>query len=199
MKRKEWLIVLGVVVVVAIAASLITSNLTGNVINIEKTNSQINKCTSDCYQKQCLTFAAKDRVSCRARCSSSCRTSTEVYTKDEIDSIVSKFDGDIAKMVTFINEKISESSIESCDTTGKIVIGLSQINNYIVGNSGMDNCDLICASRGKKCLIGFVGKETKSTEMHTMIGSLDCRGSRGTLTGLSNETIECVCCGGIPK
>lgn len=107
----------------------------------------------------------------------------QVYTKAEIDTklkTIPTYDGVLQVM-------------GMCETTGKSKIGLTRINNQIVGSANMDTCKEICGTT-QKCLIGFLGEEDKSKEKHTLFGAVNCDGSRASFAGMNNYEVECICC-----
>ncbi len=78
-----WTII-GIVIVVAVIASLITTGITGNVINLKKSSIEANDCLKNC-QKECLKLPVKNRPACNKKCLDSCN---QIYTKAEVDDMM---------------------------------------------------------------------------------------------------------------
>jgi len=86
--KTNWWMIVGIVVVVAVVASLVTLQFTGNVVRVINTDKT--KCINSCVAEKCAGLNSKTSptlTSCKRSCSSSC-TKAEVYTKAEVDALL---------------------------------------------------------------------------------------------------------------
>ena len=63
MKSNQIWMIVGIVIVVAVIASVATVSLTGNVISVQKSSAEVNKCVVSC-QKDCSSLPSRDRNLC---------------------------------------------------------------------------------------------------------------------------------------
>jgi len=108
MKNKtNWWLIAGIVVVVAVIASLITLQVTGNVVRV--TNTDRTACYNACVADSCSNMTRTTLNRCKSSCSSSC-SKVDVYTKAEVDALLANIGGSgngITKQeaLSLLNEK----------------------------------------------------------------------------------------------
>ena len=146
MKSNQIWMIVGIVIVVAVIASVATVSLTGNVISVQKSSTELNKCVSSC-QKDCSSLPYRDRNLCKSKCVNSCPKYDDVYTKAEIDAFNTEIDDTITKIYTMMDGKTTnENVLNMLNNCNIYSVSVPTANRTVRGND-------ICAERNAgKCI-----------------------------------------------
>jgi len=104
--KTNWWMIVGIVVVVAVIASLVTLQVTGNVISMTRPTADKTACTNACVAEKCTGLTRTAIIQCRRACLSSC-SKVEVYTKDEVDALLADRVEQINETIELVSSKLN--------------------------------------------------------------------------------------------
>jgi hypothetical protein len=132
--KTNWWMIVGIVVIVAVIASLVTMQFTGNAISM--TNPDRSACYSECKAVKCADVSISERGSCYKQCSANCRY-VDIYTKDEVDALLAGGSGSSECTTIGVSSGTGHLACEIANKTCKWGIKLwSRHNDSDVGIEG---------------------------------------------------------------